>query len=367
MSKNFYLWGWSGQLNAGDDIFAYVVAWGLRRHMRARQLFMDADLSGVLSRQCQIQTAEPARWRVPGLTRWRRARFRRAADCFVLAGGTLLPHQRGVEALLADDHWDHSGRRRIALGLSVGPFESASHEQAIVKLLDKLNYVAFRDDQSYDWAVANGVKAKIIKAFDLAVLFPLALPESRPERGGEKVLGISLLPYHFYKNPALLSKDLQFARQTGAAVARALAGQNVKIVFLSLCLNPVSDDRQMARAFAEGNGNQNLEVFSHNGDPVRTFQKVRACSHIFSMRLHGGIMAFAAGIPFLQLEYHPKCRDFAQTIGLADSHRMSLQDYSSDLCSSKVSELLKLNSVQSHQTLAATQQRALLNFSSVQG
>ena len=362
MSKNFYLWGWSGQLNAGDDVFAHVAAWGLRRYMHGKQLFMDSDLSDVLGRRSRIHVAEPTRLRFPGLTRVRRACFRQLADCFVLAGGTLLPTQKGVDELLADKHWHQRGRNRIAIGLSVGPFESSRHEETIAELLGTMSYVAFRDDFSYDWAVSRKVKTRCIRAFDLAVLQPESLPLAGAGRNEERVLGVSLLAHEAQKNPTRLPVDIDIAKQVGISVARLSAKLGLKVVFFSLCLNGYSDDRIMAGVFAEAFQKGQLELFEHNGDPVRTFEKVRSCSHMVSMRLHGGIMAFAAGVPFLQLEYHPKCRDFAETIGLAEHHRLDMSAFSSEVLTRKLEGLMSVDSVSSMMDLRSAQERAKLNF-----
>ena len=362
MAKNFYLWGWSGQLNAGDDVFAYVVAWGLRHFGKCSRLFMDSDLSGRLSRQCGIHTAQPMRCRIPGLTRLRRAWCRHQADCFVLAGGTLLPTLEGTKQLLADKHWCRPGKSRIALGLSVWPFQSRHHEDAVANLLGSMDHVAFRDDASFDWAVSRKLQTRLVRAFDLAVLLPECSSSLGVDRTRHRVLGISLLASQSQNLSTGLPLDIDIARQVGASAAHLSNTLGLKVVFFSLSLNKSSDDRIMARAFAQAFCGGQMEMFEHNGDPVRTFEKVRSCSYVVSMRLHGGIMAFAAGVPFLQLEYHPKCRDFARTIGLAERHRMGMCNFSPELLNRKLEGLMGCNSVSSVMDLRSAQDRARLNF-----
>src|SRR5271155_3170104 len=115
---NFYLWGWSGQFNTGDDVFLHVVASQLRRENQNCRLFMEGDRSGYTSRLCGVQTVKTQGWSPPLATRLRRAWFRRQSGCFVLAGGTLLPTLKGVNDLLDDRHWFEQGRRMVAVGLS---------------------------------------------------------------------------------------------------------------------------------------------------------------------------------------------------------------------------------------------------------
>jgi polysaccharide pyruvyl transferase WcaK-like protein len=225
-----------------------------------------------------------------------------------------------------------------------------------------MKYVAFRDEFSYNWAVSKMLKTKYIRAFDLAVLLPEASPPEVANRKKEKLLGVSLLAREALSNPARLSVDIETARQVGQLAARLTSKLNVKLVFFSLCTNKCYDDRVMARAFAEAFPEGQVELFEHNGDPVRTFAKLSFCSHMMSMRLHGAIMAFTANVPFLQLEYHPKCRDFAQTIGLAESHRLDMKEFSCDRLTKKLEALMRIDSISSVMSLRSAQEQCRLNF-----
>src|SRR5262249_54930643 len=126
----------------------------------------------------------------------------------------------GTDELLADNYWSQPGRSRIALGLSVGPFQSRRHEDAIEKLLDSMGYAAFRDDSSYNWAVSRNLNARIVRAFDLAVLLPECLPSARAARREDRLLGISLLAPAAQTSPGQLPLDTETARQVGACAAR---------------------------------------------------------------------------------------------------------------------------------------------------
>jgi polysaccharide pyruvyl transferase WcaK-like protein len=248
------------------------------------------------------------------------------------------------------------------MGLSVGPFQSSRHEEAVAKLLNTMEYVAFRDDFSYNWAVDRNITAKLLRAFDLAVLLPESLSQSGANQSQRGVLGVSLLAHEALKDPDRISVDIDNAKRMGASVSNLAAKLGFKVVFLSLCLNPSSDDRLMADAFAEAFQAGQVELFEHNGDPERTFEKVRSCSHMVSMRLHGAIMAFAGSVPFLQLEYHPKCRDFADTIGLAEIHRLDMSAFSWDGFTRKIEQLMDTKSISSVMDLHSAQERARLNF-----
>ena len=49
--------------------------------------------------------------------------------------------------------------------------------------------------------------------------------------------------------------------------------------------------------------------------PKAFLGRVENLDLLVSMKLHAGILAAAANVPFISLEYRPKCRDFAASLG----------------------------------------------------
>lgn len=362
MPGNFYLWGWSGQLNTGDDAFIYTAAWGLRRYMHAKRLFTDSDRSGKAAVRAGVQVAFPQRIRIPGVGHLRRKWLRFRSQTFVLAGGSLLNEPATLRSMLQDRHWQTSNRRMLALGLSVGPFRSSEHEELTVRLLDQMAFVGLRDDFSADWVEQRGVKSPTARALDLAVLMPVAAEFPRHTGGRRKTLGIALLGRQFLRDPALLPLDLKLAADLGKETAIVAARNGCEVIAFSLCRHPVYDDRIVTQAFVEACRSCQVRSFEHDGDPLRTFERIRECTHFVSMRLHGAVLAYTADVPFLMLSYHPKCRDFVRTIGLDEqfcmsSNKMRLKEYGE-----RLAQLLVQSAVPAKMSLAEAQQRALLNF-----
>lgn len=358
--RGSYLWGWAGELNTGDDVFLAVVTNYLRMSTHNAEFFIDGDRSKCTSALYGVKVAQSKGFQIPGQTRLKRFLFRRRSHYFLMIGGSLLPTQTVVDSIARDNFWTKKGREMVALGLSVGPFESQDHEKSTAELLSRMSYVAFRDDNSYKWALAQGLTNTIL-AFDLAVLFPNFLLENK-DKPKLKRIGISLLPWRSQKGKCSIEDDLDFSRQFGILLRSIASEQNFEVVFFSLCVNPKSDDRLMASAFGEGYGRVGITNFEHNGDPGRTYEKIAETSHFISMRLHGAILAFTAGVPFLQLEYHQKCADFAETIGLDARQRFSFDESDTQSLESKLREFLSVTENSTNLSLTALQKRALKNF-----
>lgn len=54
------------------------------------------------------------------------------------------------------------------------------------------------------------------------------------------------------------------------------------------------------------------------GTGAEFFAALDGCHTLVSQRLHGAVLAAAAGVPVIALEYQPKCRDFMASIGQED-------------------------------------------------
>jgi polysaccharide pyruvyl transferase WcaK-like protein len=360
---NFYIWGWHGQLNTGDDAFAIVSKWGLKQYANAQKIIMDADLSQVLSKNYGICVSYKKGNLVPGWGRLSRAYHRLIAKGFVLAGGSLLASEAALLKLENDFYWQQAGKKRFAIGVSVGPFQSVRHEQKTIDYLNQMSYVGFRDNFSYDWATFNNIRIPFDRAFDLAVLLPKAIETPSIYLSSEKVLGISLLAFNSAKKQADLARDLQFVEDFARITHTITKENNFKIKLFSICCHPEHQDDLMCQKFkASLPSDAPVEIYKHNGDAYQTLVAMKSCSHFASMRLHGSIFTYINQQPLLLLSYHPKCTSFAQTIGLDSQFCLDVSQFNPEQYRESLQLLLQQTNLNTSLSLAQAQQRALLNF-----
>jgi polysaccharide pyruvyl transferase WcaK-like protein len=360
---NFYIWGWHGQLNTGDDAFAIVSKWGLQQYANAQKIIMDADLSQVLSKHYGILVSYKKSNLIPGWGRFSRAYHRSIAKGFVLAGGSLLASETALLKLENDSYWQQAGKKRFAIGISVGPFTSIRHEQKTIDYLNQLSYVGFRDDFSYNWATFNNIRTPFNRAFDLAVLLPKAIEVPSISSRPKKVLGISLLAFNSAEKSANLARDLQFVEDFARTTYTITQENNFKIKLFSICCHPEYQDDLMCQKFkASLPSDAPVEIYQHNGDAYQTLVAMKSCSHFASMRLHGSIFAYINQQPLLLLSYHPKCTSFAQTIGLDSQFCLDVNQFNLEQYRESLQLLLQQTNLNTSLSLAQSQQRALLNF-----
>jgi polysaccharide pyruvyl transferase WcaK-like protein len=75
-------------------------------------------------------------------------------------------------------------------------------------------------------------------------------------------------------------------------------------------------------------------------DPLATVREVGRCDAFISARLHGAIVAYMCGVPFALVEYHPKCRDFADDVGLPRVLRITSERHGVETLTAAVAAML---------------------------
>ena len=357
---DYYIWGWHGHRNFGDDVFAIVVSWGLRKFLSGRRIYMDQDISGS-THESSITTSVRSTDRLPFAGRVRRWFHRHQSDCFVLAGGNLLPSIEQVRSISQDRHWFQGKRRAIGLGISVGPFESEQHESETASLLNRFQFVSFRDHASHHWASQRSLKVPFELCCDLAVLLPTVSPSPMEAAEGTSAIGVSLISHHLFGPTLDPELESAFVVQLAESTANCARKYEKKIRVFALCTNPDFDDERISRRFASACDGL-AEVHLYRGDANATFHQIQSCSHFVSMRLHGAVVCYAAGIPFLMLSYHPKCKEFANFVGSPEGSCMDVRGLDLREYERQLDLMLQTEGHRSALSIPAAQQSAVLSF-----
>ena len=90
--------------------------------------------------------------------------------------------------------------------------------------------------------------------------------------------------------------------------------------------NEENGDLEITNRFIKELSQLNIEItiVDYTSDTERFVSQFNKCDFILGVRLHSAILAYALKIPFILIEYHPKCTDFLNTI---DYHyRFDLND-----------------------------------------
>src|SRR5690606_12667727 len=82
------------------------------------------------------------------------------------------------------------------IGVSIGPFKTSQDEKAVIEYLKNIDFLAVRDQRSYDFVEQLNLPYKPINSFDLAALLPeiYGNNEKRTIKNSIKTIGVSVCP-----------------------------------------------------------------------------------------------------------------------------------------------------------------------------
>jgi polysaccharide pyruvyl transferase WcaK-like protein len=218
------------------------------------------------------------------------------------------------------------GKPLIGIGVSIGPFRNQRDRQRISRFLQHFSYLALRDRASYEEAKAMTLPYAPVEAFDLAVLLPKVYgPMPRRRSGSERLtLGVGLC--HYERHYPWLDVALEASREgrLRETLLRLAKREHIRVLFYVFNGSRVWGDVELAQEMAATlKPFCPVEVVPYTRDPGQMWRRFEECDAFLAVRLHSAVFAYVAGIPFALVEYHRKCADFAQDVGLPRVYRFS--------------------------------------------
>lgn len=294
--------GYYGMRNFGDDLFVDTLVRRLPgqvaclappiRDVSAQYLvprFLASAFAATDPRGGAVRALAAA------LLPWRR-------QVVVLGGGSLLHGQSQMIAILLRAA-RAGGGLVIGLGLSVGPFRDERARCRVAGQLGSMAGITLRDQLSMDEIPPGGcIPARLMG--DVAALHP-------------RFKG----PYDHSGGPPLIvpCREVSAAEQVFAYVdASTEMGISCEPIVLSLNSHETNGDDDVALEVVHLLGLQGIQAstlcYSELGMGA-TMDLFSAASLVVSGRLHGAVVSYLFGRPFVLLPYHRKCIDFLDEIG----------------------------------------------------
>ncbi|RPE81657.1 polysaccharide pyruvyl transferase family protein [Vulcaniibacterium tengchongense] len=326
--------GYYGMRNFGDDLFGVLCAAAARRYWDGEPLLVGPRLaeSGCRSTMPRWYPASLYGATGAGGKASRLYSFLRAVagtDVLVMGGGSVITARESFRKPLMLAARRYRGLQLAAVGVSIGPFANAAEEAHAAEFVSQFRYLAVRDARSYEAAQRMGVGEIAHRGRDLAGLLPLLAPAPRPPQVAGRRLRIGLAPCNYgakdgYPVPERVA--------THAALVQALkqlaARFPLQVDVFSLNEHPTHGDVALGDALQRALGESGVlsrRVRYRGMGPLALAREIAACDAFVSARLHGAIVSYLYGVPFTIIDYHPKCRDFADDIGLGPLQRITAQ------------------------------------------
>ena len=289
--------GYFGHGNWGDEILLRALIAGLTRngvsadklhYWRGRnQAYQPAGISHSIPRGLH------------GMMAWAKA------GAMIFSGGIFYDHlpNHGSRRLRSIYNiifiTRASGKKAILFGVSIGPLITAQGRRLTRKILRLADGIWVRDRQSYQFCHQAGVPCRQIP--DLSTVLASRIAANPSPSGRNELLFIPCQTELTHCAQIRLLEILKPVAQT-----RDLA---IRVVPLH-----AQADTGLARRLCKQQGVELVtETFT---DPLQFFARIRTAQFVVAARLHGGWAAYLTGRPLLQINHHPKCRGFAETIHL---------------------------------------------------
>lgn len=293
--------------NFGDELFVATVlenAQALWPHAKVRTFTSGSraySSTGLFGRCLRLGTA------VAGFV-W--------ADTIAMCGGSILQDVRG-NALLRQPFLKY--RQTDALGVSVGPFPTKAASERVRQTLKHVDRLIVRDRASVERMRELNSDTPVSLGGDLVALSMRVQPRAIVRRETITICPSAAAPV---PESTLRQNVLE-----ALASFRMETGTTPKVRLLALSQNPNSNDLPLcemlfAALSAEG-FTVSLDTFEELGLDG-TCDAVAESLMVWSYRLHGAIVSYLAGVPFLIVGHHAKCVDFGDDIGAHESTVLTL-------------------------------------------
>lgn len=241
---------------------------------------------------------------VTGLMPWADIKTSTAGKLLLLGGGTLINRSDYLTWLQSQDS-PRVERAVFGTGVANPEYWGLNEDPADwVDFLETCAYVGVRGPRSEKILRGWGYRGQLEVVGDPA----LHLTALRP---AERIAGRVVISPAWTKGE-LWGKDDRAVFETLASYTRALLAESREVHFLS-CFP--ADDRHIIKIMRDA-GAPDLPYLAGYESLQASLELLGSADLVVAERLHAAVLAAAVDTPFTGLEYRPKLRDFAESVGM---------------------------------------------------
>lgn len=314
MSNDFYLCGYYGMKNSGDDALLHSTLLGAKKYLQAEYFSVNTPTKLHVAGEGSFPARLKPYQSFTGENRLRQCISAFRSNRIIFGGGSVLHCERDINTKRLMMKLAGRGPH-IAVGVGIGPFKNSATEKSCARFLNECTYIGVRDETSFSIAKSIAPKANVELTFDLAPILGCKLDhdlfDDYPRRG----IGVALCP----KESLLGDANAENYRLKRIATALAdVYRKSGEPIFL-IDMNGHKDWGDTAvhdqlHAYLPND----IPVFrlAYNSNPVRLMARLKRMKTVVAMRLHGSILSYMVDTPVISLNYHSKCNGWCKQIGL---------------------------------------------------
>ena len=325
--KKTLLVGYYGMKNTGDDALLNATVWGAKRFLGSEQLSVTSPQALKLYNGENLSSTLTEPQRYSGQNRLQT--YVRAVDSnrIILGGGSVLDNSRDIN-LKRHLMKLSRGQNHLALGVGIGPFSDINAERSCKKLLNACGFVGVRDAKSYDIAKAIAPHANVALTFDMAPQL-LNVEGFKLVPIKRKGIAVCLCPKE------RLYGDFKLEHPRLKNIARTLDNQyrftQEPLIFVSFNSHQELGDHHIHKEVASLlSPDTPCSFVDYDSNPFRVLQRMATFKLAICMSLNASVLSYLGGTPFISLNYHPKCEQWGQQVGLPRRYHLDSCEFDSN-------------------------------------
>lgn len=334
--------GYYGQLNTGDDAFIEVASWGAEKYwQKTNNIFLAKQESlPIINKKIKGYP-----FSIPKTYHLQNRLLLSSTNYLISAGGSTIHSElaaNNIKRLAVESKKKGSKIKIGGIGVSVGPFKTLVDEKATIEYLKNIDFLAVRDQESFDFMSSIEVPYETVNAFDLAALLPNIYGINKPQTNfsTKKVIGISVCPYESITNTAKIGNEHKRNKKMVELLKILDKEENIHFKFFVINGNSRVGDQKLTKETIEKVSPYSYEVIPYTRKTQSVWDAIASCDFVISTRLHAAIFACFSNTPFMLNEYHRKCGDFLENIGYEESLRMFDSEYQPKTTAKDIIEIL---------------------------
>jgi polysaccharide pyruvyl transferase WcaK-like protein len=319
-----YIVGYYGMQNSGDDALMYATAWAAKHIIGCENT--KVGLYGNYTRETQSdhQLSLKFNQKFPGQNRLLHYKTALQSKRIIFGGGSVLHSESDIN-LKRQLMSLSNPKKSLAVGISIGPFNSVGAEKSCAKFLNECGYVGVRDNESLEIANSIAPKANVIKTFDLAPLL-LCSKKYKPKKMKREGIALSLcsVAINAMGKTNLLAEQQRF-EQLSQLITQLYVKTGEPITLIEFNgHSSLGDWKINNNIINQLNKTIPITIVKYEPNPIKLLENLSHYKAILSMRLHGSILGYLANTPVLSLNYHRKCKGWCEEVGMQEDYQIDL-------------------------------------------
>lgn len=334
--------GYYGHMNTGDDAFVEVASWGAEKYWnKSNSVFLGRKSS--LPLVCKKVKGYP--FEMPKTYSLQSRLLLSSTEFLISAGGSTLHSEMktsNIKRIAIEKKKKGLAIKVGGIGVSVGPFKTTGDERAVFDYLKNLDFLAVRDQASFDIVKNLDLPYRPVNAFDLAALLPdiYGINKAEEKPAAKKILGVSVCPFESILNRRQIKKEYDRNSKIIELLKFIELEGDIHFKFFVINGHPDIGDLELTKRTIRDVAPDSYEVLAYNRQTRIVWDEIASCDFLISTRLHAAIFACFSNTPFLLNEYHRKCGDFIENVAYDERFRAGDADFESKEKAREILEML---------------------------